>query len=303
MTDEEFRDDRRSSPCASSRAARPTRRCSPSSSPDVRYVAGSFDEDAVYEALHARARRARRRGRAVAEPLLLPLDGADVLSRHRRRPRPPRPRRSRRRRGAGDHREAVRPLAGGGARPQRARAVGLRRGPGLPHRPLPRQGDRPERPGAALRQQHVRAAVEPQLHRPRADHGLRGHRDRLARGLLRLRRRAARPRPEPHAAAALAAVHGAAGRLRGRPGARREGQGAARDQRADAGRDPGHGGARPVRGRDRRPARRCPATSRRPACPRTRRPRRTRRCAWRSTTGAGPACRCTCAPASAWRAR
>ena len=55
--------------------------------------------------------------------------------------------------------------------------------------------------------------------------------------------------------------------------------------------------------RDRRPARRCRATSRRPACRRTRRPRRTPRCAWRSTTGAGPACRCTCAPASAWRAR
>ena len=32
-------------------------------------------------------------------------------------------------------------------------------------------------------------------------------------------------------------------------------------------------------------------------------PRPTRRCAWRSTTGAGPACRSTCAPASAWRAR
>ena len=28
-----------------------------------------------------------------------------------------------------------------------------------------------------------------------------------------------------------------------------------------------------------------------------------RRCAWRSTTGAGPACRSTCAPASDWRAR
>ena len=48
--------------------------------------------------------------------------------------------------------------------------------------------------------------------------------------------RAARPRPEPHAAAAHAAVHGAAGDLRRRRRARREGQGAARDPRADAGR-------------------------------------------------------------------
>ena len=35
-------------------------------------------------------------------------------------------------------------------------------------------------------------------------------------------------------------------------------------------------------------AKRCPATCRRTACPRARRPRPTRRCAWKSTTGAGP---------------
>ena len=66
-----------------------------------------------------------------------------------------------------------------------------------------------------------------------------------------------------------------------------------------AGRGSRHGRPRAVRGRGSRWARRCRATSRRPACRRTRRPRRTPRCAWRSTTGAGPACRCTCAPASA----
>ena len=59
---------------------------------------------------------------------------------------------------------------------------------------------------------HVRAGLEPQLHRPRPDHRGRGHRHRHARRLLRQRRRAARPRPEPHAPAADAAVHGAAGR-------------------------------------------------------------------------------------------
>ncbi len=59
----------------------------------------------------------------------------------------------------------------------------------------------------------------------------------------------------------------------------------------------------PVRALEPSPARRCRATSTRRASRRTRTPRRTPRCAWRSTTGAGPACRSTCARASAWRAR
>ena len=48
---------------------------------------------------------------------------------------------------------------------------------------------------------------------------------------------------------------------------------------------------------------RCPATARRRGWRPTRAPRRTRRCACTSPTGAGPACRSTCAPASGWRAR
>ena len=39
--------------------------------------------------------------------------------------------------------------------------TGARRGPDLPHRPLPRQGDRPEHPGLPLRQRHLRADLEP----------------------------------------------------------------------------------------------------------------------------------------------
>ena len=58
-----------------------------------------------------------------------------------------------------------------------------------------------------------------------------------------------------------------------------------------------------VRGRARSRARTSRATSTSPTCRTTRRPRRTPRCASRSTTGAGPACRSTCAPASASRAR
>ena len=90
------------------------------------------------------------------------------------------------------------------------RAERVRRVAGVPDRPLPRQGDGPEPDGAAVRQRAVRAGLEPQLHRPRPDHGGGGHRDRGPRRLLRGRRRAARPRPEPHAAAAGAADDGAA---------------------------------------------------------------------------------------------
>ncbi len=135
-------------------------------------------------------------------------------------------------RGARDHREAVRHDARGGARAEPPRARDLRREPGLPHRPLPRQGDRPEHDGVPLRQRHVRAAVEPQLHRQRADHRRRGSRHRHARRLLRRGRRAARPDPEPHAAAALPRRDGATGQLHRRRGAQREGQGAAGDPRS-----------------------------------------------------------------------
>ena len=204
---------------------------------------------------------------------------------------------------AGGHREALR------HRPRvRARAAedgrgGVPRAAGLPHRPLPGQGDRPERDGVPVRELHVRAGLEPQLHRPHPDHRRRGPRDRLAGRLLRPLGRAARPRPEPHAPAADARVHGAAGHVRGRQGARREGQGAGGDHAADA-----RGGglddrARAVHGgRVRRRAGRR-ATSRRTTSRATPTRRPTPRCAWRSTTGAGRACRSCCAPASGSRAR
>jgi hypothetical protein len=46
----------------------------------------------------------------------------------------------------------------------------LARGPDLPHRPLPRQRGVAEHHGDAVRQRDLRADLEPQLHRPRADH-------------------------------------------------------------------------------------------------------------------------------------
>ena len=54
---------------------------------------------------------------------------------------------------------------------ERAAAQVLRRRAGLPHRPLPRQGDGAEPDGDALRQRDLRADLELQVHRPRADHG------------------------------------------------------------------------------------------------------------------------------------
>ena len=121
-----------------------------------------------------------------------------------------------------------------------------------------------------------------------ADHRRRGHRHRRPRRLLRGRRRAARPRPEPHDAAAGAADDGAAGIVRGQPAARREAEGARGDRPADARRGDVDGAARAVRtGRGRR-ATRSPATARRRASPTTRAPRPTPRCGCTCRTGAGP---------------
>ena len=62
-------------------------------------------------------------------------------------------------------------------------------------------------------------------------------------------------------------------------------------------------GARRSTRRACRRASRCRATCPSRTCRRTRPPRPTWHCAWRWTTGAGPASRSTCAPASGWRAR
>ncbi len=121
--------------------------------------------------------------------------------------------------------------------------------------------------------------------------------------LLRPRRRAARPDPEPHAPAALPRRDGAPGELHRRGSAQREGEGPACDPRAHAGGDLRDRGARPVRRRALRRRGRAGLPRGGGRAPRTRGPRRTPRCVWRWTTGAGRACPSTCARASAWRAR
>ena len=126
----------------------------------------------------------------------------------------------------GGRREAVRARPGVGPRAQRHPRRGVPVGIGLPDRPLPGQGDGPEHPGDALRQQHVRADLERQLRRPRADHHGRGHRHRRPRRLLRRHRRGPRRHPEPPAPADGAGRHGGADLLRRRAAAHGEAEGA-----------------------------------------------------------------------------
>ena len=126
---------------------------------------------------------------------------------------------------------------------ERAPAPLVHGGRDLPHRPLPRQGDGAEHAGAAVRERHLRADLEPAVHRPRPDHGRRVDGDRGPGGLLRVGRRDPRHLPEPPPAAARADRDGAADRLHRRLGAQREGEGAEGDAhpRAEVGRP------RPVR--------------------------------------------------------
>ena len=198
---------------------------------------------------------------------------------------------------AADRREAVRARPRVGRRLNEMLHAALRREGDLPDRPLPRQGDGPEHAGAAVRERHLRADLEPPVHRPRPDHGRRVDRDRGPRGVLRAGRCDPRHVPEPPAPARRADRDGAADRLHGGLGPEREGEGAALAAHAGAeiGRarpvrarlHRGRGGAGVPRGAGRRSA--------------TRRPRRTSPRSSTSTTGAGRTRRSTSARASGCR--
>ena len=176
-----------------------------------------------------------------------------------------------------------------GHRARRRAAPVHRRVAALPDRPLPRE-DGPRRdPPPPLRQLDARAALEPELRRVRPDHDGGGLRRRGPRPLLRPGRRAARRRRQPPDAGRLGLRDGGAV-------ARRPAHDQGRAGRALPGGRRGRPG--PLRAR---PVRRATSTS--TASRRTRPPRPTRRCASRSRTGAGPACRSSSAPASACRRR
>ena len=99
------------------------------------------------------ARRVRQGRRPADEPLLLPLDRADVLPGHRRASSASSE--LNRHEGADVRVVIEKPFGTTLAEAERAQprgAVGLRRAPGLPHRPLPGQGDGPEHDGVPVRQ-------------------------------------------------------------------------------------------------------------------------------------------------------
>ena len=200
----------------------------------------------------------------------------------------------------GGDREAVRPRPEERPRAERHPERGVPARVGVPHRPLPGQGDGPEHPGPALRQLAVRADLEPRLRRPRADHHGRGHRHRRPGRLLRRHRRGPGRDPEPPAPAAGADRDGRAGGVRRRLAAGREGEGTL-----------GRAAARPTwppappaasTPRAGRAASRSGASWRRTASRRTPGPRPTPRSGSGSAPGAGPGSRSTCAPASGCRA-
>ena len=132
------------------------------------------------------------------------------------------------------HGEAVRHRPRDREEAQRPAARGLRREPDLPDRPLPRQGGGAEHPGVPLRQRALRADLEPQLHRPRADRRAGDPRPRGPHQVLRVDRRL--PRHGRHPPDAGARVHGdgAADLAGARADQRREEQGVPLDAAARA---------------------------------------------------------------------
>ena len=88
-------------------------------------------------------------------------------------------------------RKAVRHRPRERARAQRATPPGLARRPDLPHRPLPREGNRAEHAGVPVRQPVRRAGAPRRSRRRDPDHGRRDPRSRRSFPLLRRDRRAA----------------------------------------------------------------------------------------------------------------
>ena len=133
------------------------------------YISGDLDDPATYAALGTRLAERDARGPGRQRAAVLPGDSPQPLPGHDQPPLrvgrgSPGARSGAAALGADHHREAVRPRPGQRRRAECLRAPGLRRAPGLPHRPLPRQGDGPESPGVPLRQLDLRAGLEPAIH-------------------------------------------------------------------------------------------------------------------------------------------
>ena len=119
------------------------------------------------------AYRARSRAGDRRQSPVLPRDAAECVPADQPRTRPHRHAGRERRVAAAGGRKAVRHRSGIGQGAEQRVAQARRRAPDLPDRSLSRQGDGAEHPGAALCQRHVRADLESQSHRSRADHGRR----------------------------------------------------------------------------------------------------------------------------------
>ena len=142
---------------------------------------GSFDDDAAFDHARRDAGRAARHARHPRQRGVLPLDPAVGV-----------PDRAQAARAHRHGRQRASPAAGAGSwwRSRSATTCSSARelndlvddvftaAGRVPHRPLPRQGDGAEHPGAALRQRAVRAGVELQVRRLGADHDGRGRRHR-----------------------------------------------------------------------------------------------------------------------------
>ena len=206
----------------------------------IRFVSGEFDDPDAFRRLRETVDKLDvERGTMGNHAFYLSIPPKDFP--HRRRAAEVLRPGGRHRRSAGAlaprrDREAVRARPRLGAVAQRRAAIGVPDRLDLPHRPLPRQGDGPEHPGAALRERAVRADLERELRRPRADHDGRGHRRGRPRRLLRRHRRRARRHPEPPAAAHGAHRDGRADLVRREEPARREGEGARRGHPAEGSR-------------------------------------------------------------------
>ena len=163
----------------SSRASRSTRATGPTSRGPSSTSQGASTTPRAYQAAQGRSWRRSTAVRHPRQPGLLPRRSRRSWSavvrraaqgRGHGRPTPtshtPSRASSSRSRSAATWRAPARSIATVARR--------VRREPDLPDRPLPRQGDGPEPDGAPVRQQHLRAALEQQVHRPRPDHRGRG---------------------------------------------------------------------------------------------------------------------------------
>ena len=203
-------------------------------------------DPASFDAMSKQLDRTRSRARHRRQSPVLPRDAAERIPADQPRTRPHRHAGRERRVAAAGGGKAVRHRSRFGKGAEQRIAQARRRARDLPDRSLSRQGDGAEHPGAAFRQRHVRADLEPQPYRPRADHGRRTTRRRPSRQLLRPDRRAARHGAEPSVSTAVAGRDGAADPLRRAFGACGKGRRARRDPGPERGRSAAQFGARPV---------------------------------------------------------